>query len=102
LFETEPILGNNWNGEHFVMDGNIYWQTGPKATPAKLTFAGKTFSTWQEHHDQHSLIADPLINNFSNGAVRLPDDSPAIELGIQPFDLKNAGPRENIIETKTP
>jgi parallel beta-helix repeat protein len=102
LFENEPLLGNNWNGEHFVIDGNIYWQTGPKANPAKLTFAGKTFSTWQEHHDQHSLIADPLINNFTNGAVRFPDNSPAVGLGIQPFDLKNAGPQGRIIETKTP
>jgi len=102
LFEKEPILANNWNGDHFVMDGNIYWQTGSHANPSQLTFAGKSFSTWQEHHDQHSLIADPLVNNFTNGRVRLPVNSPATGLGIRSFDLKNVGPRGRFAETQTP
>jgi parallel beta-helix repeat protein len=103
LFEKEPILAGNWSSHHFVMDGNIYWQTGRDAHPDKLKFAGQIFSEWQlTGHDQHSLVADPRILDFTNGDLRISPDSPAISLGFLPFNLKDVGPRGRLVETSTP
>jgi len=41
-----------------------------------------------------SIQADPKLLEFESGRVRFAPDSPALELGIQPIDVSDAGPRK--------
>jgi len=70
-------------------DNNIYWNTRGEA----LTFpGGLSFSQWQEKGlDRHSLIADPLFVDAAHYDFRLRPESPALKLGFQPFDIRQAG-----------
>lgn len=45
----------------------------------------------QEGIDAHSLAVDPLFVDPSNGDFRFQSDSPALNLGIVPFDISKAG-----------
>jgi hypothetical protein len=85
-----PLLGSNWKDDNFRMDYNIYFHAGSPA----VTFPGDlTFEQWQKQRgqDQHSMIADPLFENPKQDDFRLRPDSPAMQIGFQPFDYTQAG-----------
>jgi len=85
-----PLLGSNWNDNNFRMDHNLYFHAGDAA----IKFPGNlTFEQWQQQRgqDQHSLIADPLFENPKQDDFRLKPDSPASQIGFQPFDYTQAG-----------
>jgi hypothetical protein len=42
--------------------------------------------------DAHSLAVDPLFVDPANGDFWLQPDSPALTLGVVPFDMSNVGP----------
>jgi hypothetical protein len=49
---------------------------------------------WQAlGHDRHSIIADPGFADPKNGDFTLEPDSPVSEIGFQPIDLSDVGPR---------
>lgn len=54
------------------------------------------FSDWREGpgNDLRSIIADPRFRDPLNGDFRLPENSPARDVGFRPVDFSNAGPRE--------
>ena len=85
-----PLLGSNWKDDNFRMDYNVYFHAGSPA----ITFPGDlTFEQWQKQRgqDQHSLIADPLFENPKQDDFRLQPNSPAMQIGFQPFDYTQAG-----------
>ena len=91
IINNAAILGQNWEGEGFRVDFNLYWDTrGPVKTmgPAKL-------KDWLKRgNDAHSLFADPLFVNAAKGDFRLQEESPAYRIGFQPIDLTGVGPRK--------
>ena len=89
-YHEPPLLGGNWNHDDgFQIDNNLYWQIdgSPPSFPGNLSFA-----KWQERgHDVHSLIADPQFLAPDRYDFRLPEDSPARQLGFVPIDIQAAG-----------
>ena len=56
---------------------------------------GKQMLEKQQSHgvDGHSLAVDPLFVDPANGDFRFKQGSPALKLGIVPFDLPKVGLR---------
>jgi len=89
-WKTGPLLGSNWNDNHFQMDYNTYWN----AAGQPVAFAGGlSLEAWQKdrRQDLHSQVADPRFKDPEQGDFRLQPDSPAIKLGFAPFDLTTFG-----------
>jgi len=87
-FNNGRLLGSTWKNGNYWLDNNIYWDE----LGHDFDFAGKTFQEWQaKGYDVHSRIADPLFVNPHEADFRLKPDSPAFELGFEPFDVSKAG-----------
>ncbi len=89
-YTIPPLLGGNWTGaDGFTLDHNLYWRT----TGAAPSFPGDlTLSQWQEKgHDLHSIVADPKFVDPNRFDFRLQENSPALRVGFQPFDISTAG-----------
>lgn len=70
-------------------DENLYWHTQGED---KLRFYRYTFPQWQQLGlDRHSRIADPQFVDVAKHDFRLDANSPARELGFQPFDISQVG-----------
>ncbi|NCO32354.1 MAG: hypothetical protein GW893_00595 [Armatimonadetes bacterium] len=70
-------------------DNNVYWNT--KGTPVAFP-TGLNLQQWQAKGlDVHSLIADPMFVNAARYDFRLKSESPALQLGFKPIDIKQAG-----------
>jgi len=79
-----------------AFDCNLYWNASGKA----VLFANKSFSEWQATgQDTYSLIADPLFLDPAHGDFTLQSDSPASQIGFEPWDSSAVGPRSS---SKTP
>ncbi len=95
LFDSGTLLGGNWQGDHYLMDRNVYWDARPGAGPGGMLFSGVTLENWRARgHDLHSLIADPLFVAPREWDFRLKTDSPALPLGFKPMALTGAGVRQ--------
>lgn len=89
-FEQGRLLGSNWTGDQFKMNGNTYFDT----RTAQIRFAGKTFDEWKAAgQDKDSLIADPQFVNAANFDFRLKPTSPALKRGFRQIDMTKVGPR---------
>jgi hypothetical protein len=95
-FDSGELFGGSWTNDHFVMEGNLYYDARPEARPATLRFAGATFAQWRQRgHDLRSVIADPLFINPRRDNYRLSANSPALSLGFKPIDLTAIGVRRS-------
>jgi hypothetical protein len=85
-----PLLGSNWADNNFRMDHNLYFDA---SNPAFKFPGNLTFQQWQKgrEQDQHSMVADPLFENAKQDDFRLKPNSPAMQIGFQPFDYTQAG-----------
>mgnify|MGYP001055811570 CR=1 FL=1 len=85
-----PLLGSNWNDNHFELDNNVYWNASGQPV---VFFGGKDLASWRKERGQdlHSVIADPLFVDATKGDFHLKPDSPALKLGFKPFDYTKAG-----------
>lgn len=73
-----------------VFDHNLYWNTSGRP----VLFFGKSFSEWQAlGQDKDSLIADPLFVDPERADFTLRPDSPAAQIGFEPWDMSTVGPR---------
>jgi hypothetical protein len=89
-FDQGSLLGSNWTGDRFTINGNLYFDT----RGAGIRFAGLSFAQWQAAgHDKDSAIADPLFVNAANFDFRLREDSPALKMGFRQIDMTTVGPR---------
>jgi hypothetical protein len=92
FFDSGDLLGSNWSNDHYVVDGNIYFDARPGAETMK--FAGGSLEQWQQRgHDTNSLIADPLFVDASHYDFRLSTNSPALKLGFKAIDVSRVGVR---------
>jgi parallel beta-helix repeat protein len=88
------FLGSNWNGQNFVSDNNVWFDTRVGGDVAKYRFAGQGIAGWRFlHHDENSILADPLLVDLEHPEKGLRKNSPAYRLGYQAIDLKKVGPR---------
>jgi len=84
------LFAGDLSDRHFVLADNVYWRSDGQP----IRFAQGTFAEWQAHGmDQGSLIADPGFVDAARDDYRLREDSPARRLGIEPLDVRTAGPR---------
>lgn len=75
-----------------VLDWNIYFN--PAMPADSLRFGKETFAEWQARgNDVHSRYADPLFVDPAAHDYSLRPGSPAFELGFEPIDLSEVGPR---------
>ena len=82
-----------------VSDLNLFWDisgsllanaSGSHGTPDQ----SPSLENWQKlGHDRHSVVADPRFRNLEGGDFSLCADSPALELGFNPIDMSDVGPR---------
>lgn len=71
-------------------DYNIYYSAGDPSVSQSFLNRKK-----KEGIDANSLAVDPLFIDPENGDFRFHPDSPALELGILPFDVSRAGLLKN-------
>jgi parallel beta-helix repeat protein len=94
-FNSGDLLGSDWSNEHYVIDGNTYFDTRLAADTNGLKFAGLPLAQWRERgHDQHSVIADPQFISPEKGDFALKSASPALKNGFHPIDLSQVGIRK--------
>jgi hypothetical protein len=92
------VLGNNWWGNNFQLDNNVYWNQGK---PIRF-FADFNFQQWRQKfgQDLHSIVADPLFVAPEKDDFRLKENSPALKLGFKPFDASKAGRTVPLVLTR--
>ncbi len=89
-WQEGKLLDGNFSGTNYVFDSNLYWP--PSGQEAR--FAEWSWDEWRQRgQDVHSQIADPRFMDPGTDDFRLRGDSPALRLGIRPFDLRDVGPR---------
>jgi parallel beta-helix repeat protein len=94
LFDSGNLLGSTWKNDHFVLDHNLYWDARLATNSARLKFSNATLEQWRARgHDTNSLLASPRFVNADKNDFRLQPDSPALNFGFQPIDLRNVGVR---------
>lgn len=82
--------GGNCGPDVCAFDRNLYWNASGKP----VLFAHMSFSEWQTSgQDKNSLIADPLFVDPEHGNFYLRPGSPAVQIGFEPWDLSEVGPR---------
>ncbi len=88
-YTQADLLGGNWSKGKFTLDHNLYWNAAGKP----VTFpGGLSLDQWRaKGQDQHSLVADPKFVDAAGYDFRLQADSPAKQIGFQPFDISKAG-----------
>jgi hypothetical protein len=87
----------------FDSDSNLVWSTAGKVLgaqnrmPSRIYEPDKPVVSWEEWlalgNDKHTIVADPGFADPENGDFRLPENSPALQIGFKPFPLDEAGPR---------
>ena len=88
IWDGGRLLEGSWKDTNVILAHNLYWD--PSEAPVK--FAGLDFVDWQKlGKDSGSRIADPQFVNATNFDFKLRQNSPALEVGFQPFDLSKAG-----------
>lgn len=93
-FDSGVLLGGNWSGDQYRLDYNLYFDARLATNAETLKLPAGTWRQWRERgHDRNSRIADPLFVNPKKDDFRLRRNSPAFDLGFQPIDLSNIGPR---------
>jgi hypothetical protein len=98
----------------FVFEHNVIWATGGislRGANAFKTFtnnvlysgSGKVTAVALDKYSETgreevedmdgNVLADPLLLDYEEGLIRFADDSPAMEFGIAPIDVRGAGIR---------
>jgi hypothetical protein len=89
-WDQGQLLGySGWkNGVKVVFRNNLFWHVGGQP----FDFAGKSWDQWQAAgNDSGSIIADPKFVDPKHFDFHLRPDSPAKQIGFEPFDYAKAG-----------
>ncbi len=82
------LFAGSWKDANVKLDHNLYWD----ASGRPIDFQGMDFAAWQQlGKDAGSRIADPLFADPAHFDFHLKPDSPAVQIGFQPFDYSKAG-----------
>jgi len=115
-FSGDPQIYRSRHEEHqgFSVERTIvYWTSGSpltRSTPQNVKFDRNLYGgiteeafrvsemTWPQWRaagqDANSLIADPLFVDVAKDDFRLKPDSPARQIGFEPLDITDVGPRK--------
>ncbi len=86
-----PLFGSNWRDDHFMVDGNLYWNPN---YPEIVFPGGLDLEGWRARgHDRNSMIADPKFVDPAGGDWRFAEDSRVGRWGAS-WDHSKAGPRD--------
>ena len=89
FWDEGSLLWGNWT-DNFRCDRNVYWKAGG----GPFRFGKLTWEEWREKgNDPSSVIADPRFAKPEEFDFTLAEDSPALELGIEPIQAEHYGPR---------
>jgi hypothetical protein len=101
LTDGQPVFRTGYRGQlawrNHSSDLNVIWDVGGaeprfRGHPEEEGLIG--LDRWRAlGHDRHSLVADPKFLDLAAGDYSLPDDSPAFQVGFEPIDLSDVGPR---------
>jgi len=87
-WDSGVLLSGPWDRVRHTSGNNCYWEASGKP----VDFVGNTLAAWQEKgREQGSIVADPKFADPQQGDFQLAADSPALQLGFQPFDYRKAG-----------
>lgn len=87
-YDRGDLLHGSWRDERVVADHNLYWH----ARGEPVRFDGLSLEEWQAlGKGEGSLVADPGFVDPEAGDFRLGENSPALEVGFEPFDLDRPG-----------
>ncbi len=89
---------------NFISDLNLFWDiSGKPFISGKISHDAEgrmvltntiTMDEWRKlGQDRHSIIADPRFKDLRKFDFTLMEDSPALNLGFQPIDSSDVGPR---------
>ena len=80
---------STWSNHY---DNNLYWNVNFPDT--KQILAEKNFDQWKaEGYDRHSKIAKPMFLDPEHGDYRVAENSPALQLGFENFEMDEFGHR---------
>ncbi len=85
------VVGS-WDSDNCncVYERNLYWNVSGDP----LLFGDEGWAEWQAAgKDIHSVVADPLFVDPEQGDFRLQSGSPAAQIGFEPWDTSDVGPR---------
>jgi len=102
--DGEPLFlggyGADLDAEDLTSDLNLFWdRSGDDPTFAvpdrdSETGTGRDRQEWAAAgHDRHSSVADPEFADPASGDFSLSEDSPPSEVGFEPIDCSDVGPR---------
>jgi hypothetical protein len=92
-FNPKNEAGTREVSETFDADFNLYFN--PEKNLDEINFNGNTWNEWNKAgKDVHSVFADPKFVDAENFDFRLHPESPAFDLGFNPIDLSEVGPRK--------
>lgn len=93
VFERNIVAGESGPvflsppGPGVRFDRNTYWMNG-----APVRLSDLDWERWRATgQDANSLVADPLFVDAAQGDFRLKPDSPALQTGFEPFELRDVG-----------
>ncbi len=97
LWDTGSAYRSSDVRKDFAADNNLYW---PKHGETDNFAKNRDFAEWQAMgKDQNSIFAAPgFVDQTGDGFLR--HDSPARELGFQPWGMQDVGHRTSIPNTK--
>ncbi|MEX0824600.1 MAG: right-handed parallel beta-helix repeat-containing protein, partial [Pirellulaceae bacterium] len=88
FYDSGELLSGRWDEVQHVSRNNCYWDE--RGQPVE--FLGHSLDEWQAMgHEQESIIADPEFADPAEGDFSLAPDSPARQIGFEPFDYSKAG-----------
>ncbi len=100
LTDGKPVFqagyGCQLADRNHASDLNLIWDLSGKPLRFVDQRTGTTLdlAEWQAlGHDRHSIFADPKCRDIKKGKFKLAKNSPAAEIGFQPIDLSDVGPR---------
>jgi hypothetical protein len=83
-------LVESWSPQTRRFERNLYWNASGKS----VRVGNRSFAEWQAAgQDGNSVVADPLFVDPEHGDFRLRPGSPAAQIGFEPWDLSDVGPR---------
>ncbi|MBP7050938.1 MAG: right-handed parallel beta-helix repeat-containing protein [Phycisphaerae bacterium] len=91
LYAQGRITIDNYEGITTAV-GNLFFSGQGKVECRKLDQYNRT-GTYFLEPDSTNLQTDPMLAAYEQGEVRFAPESPARELGIEPIDVSDAGPR---------
>ncbi|MBR1519509.1 MAG: right-handed parallel beta-helix repeat-containing protein [Prevotella sp.] len=85
IMNRGTLMAGTWG--KVDMDYNCYFDTSGR----QPTFLQEDRASWQQKHDQHSVLTNPMFRDAAHYDFRLKSKKTAKRIGFKPFDYSRAG-----------